>query len=136
VRATFTGALHTQYRNTKERDYARNNGLTATLSADNKGLGYDRIHQNMNSGAQAINLAFLQGATAIRLLGYDMQNTDGRAHWFNDRPEGLSVGSNYSVFIHNFDKLARDLDREGVIVENYTRFTALHQFPKRHLCEL
>jgi len=105
--------------------------LTATQGAHSSGLGREIIHFNGNSGAQAINLAYLMGATRIILLGYDMGAT-GQSHWFGSHPKGLTNG-NYSGYVSNFTKLAADLAREGVEVINCTRQTALTQFKRAEI---
>lgn len=92
------------------------------------------LHFNANSGAQAINLAYLMGATRIILLGYDMGAT-GQSHWFGSHPKGLNNG-NYAGYVRNFTKLAADLRYEGVEVINCTRTTALTQFPRAELSSI
>lgn len=87
------------------------------------------IHWGGNSGYQCINLAYLWGARRIVLLGFDMQRTDGKAHWFGDHPQGLHNNSPYDKWLRNFDRLAADLKAEGVEVINATRKTALRCFP-------
>lgn len=42
-----------------------------------------------NSGHMAVNLAYLFGAMNVILLGFDMQATYGRSHWFGEHPDGL-----------------------------------------------
>lgn len=126
VKATFKGELYTQWRTEPERDWAVQSGITALQGVHNKGLGRDKLHFNANSGAQAINLAYLLGATRIILLGYDMGAT-GNTHWFGSHPEGLRNG-NYGGYVANFNRLAADLEQEGVEVINCTRHSALHQF--------
>lgn len=90
------------------------------------------LHYNSNSGAQAINLAYLRGATRIVLVGYDMGWTGGKAHWFGDHPQGLTNGRHQS-YVPNFDRLAQDLRAEGVEVINCSRSTNLHQFQRSTL---
>jgi len=109
-------------------EYAQQNGILAYQGRDTPGLGRDMLHFNDNSGAQAINLAYLLGATRIILVGYDMQNTGGRAHWFGEHPHELMTGGNYAVYVDRFTRLAADLKYEGVEVINCTRETALYQF--------
>lgn len=45
---------------------------------------------------------------------------------------GLTNGA-YESFIPRFDKLAEDLEREGVEVVNCSRFTKLRQFKREYL---
>jgi len=133
VRKTFKGRLFTQWHNPegKDRDWAESEGITAIQGHHGKGLGREKLFFNSNSGAQAIGLAYLLGATRIILLGYDMGAT-GNSHWFGSHPKGLTNG-NYTNYVETFTKLAADLKREGVEVINCTRKTALHQFDIRPL---
>lgn len=128
VRETFSGELYTQYSTRDEYDWAVERGIVPIEGCDLPGLGMKRIHWNSNSGAQAMNLAYLKGAGSIVMLGYDMQ---GR-HWFGDHPEPLHNG-NYSGFVDRFSQLAIDLKSEGVMVVNCSRETALTQFPRASL---
>ncbi len=59
----------------------KNTGETG-LEVDPAGLRTGR-----NSGYQAINLAVHYGARRIVLLGYDLQRTDGKAHFFGNHPQ-------------------------------------------------
>jgi len=133
VKSSFRGQLVTQYHRDGEQEYAQENGILAYPGRDAPGLGRDMLHFNDNSGAQAINLAYLLGATRIILIGYDMQNTGGRAHWFGEHPHTLQTGGNYAVYVDRFARLASDLAYEGVEVINCTRETALHQFRRARL---
>jgi hypothetical protein len=126
------GRRFTQYGGEDERLLAISQGLEPIEGKDLPGLGLDCIHTNRNSGAQAINLAFLLGAKRIILLGFDMQWTDGKSHFFGDHPEGLR-NKDPTIHIPHFTQLAADLEREGVEVINCTRETALHQFKRATL---
>lgn len=102
------------------------------------GLGTDRVHTGNNSGYQAINLAFLEGAKRIVLLGYDMQHTGGRHHWHADHPRHLG---NFNPGMPElcrpkFTPLAADLARAGVEVVNASRETALTCFTRQPLAEV
>lgn len=88
------------------------------------------IHEGGNSGYQAINLAFHTGAKRIVLLGFDMQRTDGKAHWFGNHPGNMQVPSPYADWLHKFEQLAADLKVQGVEVLNCTRETALTCFER------
>lgn len=110
------------------------NGIIPVKGENRPGLGEAILHFNANSGAQAINLAYLKDATRIILLGYDMQKTNGKNHWFGDHPKGMHNG-NYSGFVSHFDRLAEDLKSAGVEVINCTRETALYQFKRAALSE-
>lgn len=98
-----------------------------------EGLGYERIRTGSNSGYQAINYAYLQGAKTIVLLGYDMQVVEGRpAHWHVDHPKRIgNVTQRASAeFRHRMRYLADDLEAEGVKVINCSRKTALECFER------
>jgi len=122
----------TQHHAAGELEYAQENGITAVPGQDRPGLGLDLLHFNSNSGAQAINLAYLYGAKTIILLGYDMQHTNGQKHFFGDHTGPLHNG-NHANYVKCFDKLANDLASEGVEVINCTRVTALTQFKRMDL---
>jgi hypothetical protein len=101
------------------------------------GLGTSSVNTGNNSGYQAINLAFLEGATTIVLLGYDMQHTGGRHHWHADHPRHLG---NFNrgmpeLCAPKFAALARDLRERGVAVINASRETALTCFDRLTLAE-
>lgn len=118
----------------EQSELAKRWDLNIIPGAHGKGLGEDRIHYGSNSGYQAINLAYLWGAGQIVLLGYDMQTTGGKQHWFGDHPAGpMQCQSNYSGFMGNFTKLAEDLAARGVDVVNCTRETALTCFRRDSL---
>lgn len=85
------------------------------------------IHYGNNSGYQAINLAILFGAEHIILIGFDMQRTNGKAHFFGNHPNGLDSGSNYSEFIRHFDKAA-ELLPDDIKIVNATHGSALRCF--------
>lgn len=86
------------------------------------------LHQGLNSGYQALNLAYHFGAARVLLLGFDMQKTGGKTHWFGDHPGKLNVPSPYNEFVKRFDAIAADLEQDGVEVVNCSRETALRCF--------
>lgn len=102
---------------------------------DGAGLGTEIIHTGSNSGYQAINYAYLQGARTIVLLGYDMQLTDGKTHHHGDHPAGLNNPNARTLanWVPKFRKLAQDLRDRGVRVINCTRATALRCFAQMPL---
>jgi len=112
---------------------AKKHELNIVYGRDSVGLGSDVIHYASNSGYQAINLAYLWGASLIVLLGYDMQKTGGEAHFFGDHPSGLANGPDFNSIIPKFDPLAKELAAEGVEVINCTRQTALKCFKRQDL---
>lgn len=97
------------------------------------GLGEDVIHTGGNSGYQAINLAYLMGATEIILLGYDMQITEGLSHWHGDHKKGLSQQHCFKGWIGHMNILAQHLKQRGVNVYNCSRQTALECFERKNL---
>lgn len=87
------------------------------------------MHFGGSSGYQAINLAYLWGATRIVLLGFDCKPVDGKDHWFGQHPSGLTQIQPYSLWLENYVDLARDLKAEGVEVINCSPDSALRCFP-------
>lgn len=90
----------------------------------------DTINGGGNSGYQSIHLAATFGASRILLLGFDMQNTDGRFHWHGKHRGNLPNGQGYPLWIQNMTPLARDLAEAGVETINCSRITALKCFPR------
>lgn len=97
------------------------------------GLGLDVIHTGSNSGYQAINVAFREGATCIVLLGYDMQSPG--QHWHAPHPAPLANFSRGMPELcrPKFGPLAHDLRARGVRVINASRQTALDCFERMAL---
>lgn len=92
------------------------------------------IRYGANSGFQAINLAMLKGCQRIVLVGYDMQSTGGKRHFFGDHPKGIDSRTRYEDFIPRFDIAAKHLP-PGVKITNATETSALHAFPRASLEE-
>lgn len=104
-------------------------GLQWKPDAAKPGLGKDCIHHGKNSGYQAVNLAYLLGATRVLLLGYDMQKLNGQRHFFGEHPEGpMRQDSPYTEFIEAFKTIDTDME-----IINCSRQTALTCFPSRPL---
>jgi hypothetical protein len=91
------------------------------------------IHFNKNSGAQGLNLLVNWGFREIGLLGFDMQKTGGRAHFFGDHPAGLRKTSPYNDWRSLFVRIAADAKDMGVKVANCSRETALTCFERMTL---
>lgn len=109
-------------------------GLKVLASVAKPGLSTTPglIHQGMNSGFQAINLATnVLGATHVYLLGYDLGPSGGRSHFFGDHPKKIHISSPYAAFIKQFQTI--DPARYGVEIINVSRTTNLHHFPKMRL---
>jgi hypothetical protein len=122
---TFNGLKYTlDARATRYPDVRllKNTG-TDGIETDPSGLRTGR-----NSGFQAINLALHFGATRILLLGYDMQRTGGKAHWFGDHPVGSP--SPLAIFVPHFNWLAKHMPA-GVQIVNCSRQSALTCFRRQ-----
>jgi len=135
IRRDFKGQLYTQYHNKGVKQFADKHGIQAVEGINHGGIGEDKIHHHSNSGAQAINLAYLLGATRIILLGYDMGQTGGKNHWFGNHPKGMTNG-NYKGFVPRFDSIAEDAKAKGVEIINCTRQTNLTQFPQASIDDI
>lgn len=81
-----------------------------------------------NSGYQAVHLAVHFGAARIVLLGFDMQATGNRRHWFGNHPKHLNTIQNFAAWVKAFDRLAPVLAGRGVDVVNCTPGSALQCF--------
>lgn len=107
---------------------------------DNRAKGLSRkgapINLGSNSGYAAIDLAFHFGANKIILVGYDMQRTGGKTHWFGDHPNGLwnfHPDDLIAAWARNYVALAHDLFEAGVDCVNCTIETALTCFRRSTL---
>lgn len=90
-----------------------------------------RIHTGLNSGYQAINLAFMWGAARIILLGYDMQRgPSGESHHHGDHEGGLPNLGTMPEWTRRMVQLGADLRARGVEVVNATRRTAITCFER------
>jgi len=96
------------------------------------GLHRDALGYNFNTGAAAINLALLLGATTIYLLGFDMQLGPGRRpNWHNHLIDKPSPGV-YDRMIRSFVWVNQDLHNKfpDCRIFNVTRGSRLEVFPK------
>lgn len=82
------------------------------------------------SGAQAINLAYHQGARTILLVGYDM---DGPKHFFGEHPKGLRRDTPWGLMIRELGRMAWDLSREKVRVLNCSPRSLIPYWPRMTL---
>ena len=90
------------------------------------------IHQGMNSGYQAINLAYHMQPSKVILIGYDMKFApDGKAHWFGDHPD--KVRSNYNGWALGYLSLAEHAKQLNFEIINCTIDTALTCFDRQPL---
>lgn len=95
----------------------------ANLSDDRQRLG------GWDTGASAINLAYLFGATEIVLLGFDMKG----GHWFKDHPAMWPRQSEFRRHMLGIAAMAEQLAAKGVKAWNCSPKSALKCFEKRRL---
>lgn len=113
-------------------------GLNRVEAVDVPGLCLrpGRIHTGLNSGYQAIGLAFMWGAARIVLLGYDMQRGPrGESHHHGDHEGGLPNLGTMHEWTRLMVQLAIDLRAQGVEVINATRRTAIRCFERMPIDE-
>jgi hypothetical protein len=95
-----------------------------------EGLGRHLIHQNGNSGFQAINLVYLWGYKRIVLLGFDMKpGPKGEKHHHADHPAPCVQNQTFDEWLHKSVRLAKDLKEENCEVINATPGSAMRSFP-------
>jgi len=115
---------------TQDRSSAERFNLNFVRQTSRPGLGKKTLQVNGNSGAGAINLAYLFGCRRILLIGFDMKlGPKGERHWHKDHPAPLVQNQPFGEWLHKFDTLAKDLKAEGVEVVNCTPGSALTVFP-------
>lgn len=96
------------------------------------GLGKDTLGFHGNTGALAVNLALILGATKIHLLGFDMKmGPDRSPNWHDLRYEPGNPES-YPHFIREFRWVERTLPQvfPGAEIINVTDDSDLPYFPK------
>jgi hypothetical protein len=127
-KTNFSGRLMMPYRE-RHKTFLNTHSDIDTISCINllglsdrtKETEKDRIHCNGNSGAQAINLAFIQGAKTILLFGFDMrvENETNKEHWFGSHPKELrSPVSQFEKWIEKFPKIVQDAKKSGTEIVN------------------
>ncbi len=123
------------WRLTREREAALEYEIDWIESFNKSGLSQepDKIHNGYNSGYQAVNVAYLLGCRDVYLLGYDMQKTNNKTHYFGDHPDGRTPP--FKKFIEAFTELSKMLPEYGLTITNVTRETALECFPRKGLQE-
>lgn len=114
---------------TQDRSAAERFQLHYVRTEGRQGLGTKALRVNGNSGAGAINLAYLFGCRRILLIGFDMREVDGKKHWHADHPAPLVQKQTFGDWIHKFMTLASDLKANGCQVINCTPGSALQCFP-------
>lgn len=86
-----------------------------------------------NSGFQAMNLAYVQGATKIILLGFDYKHTENRKHWFDETQyKRQSRVSDYSGWLMRLSVAAKLID---IPVINCSPDSAIHCFRRMNIAE-
>lgn len=123
----FKGKKYTKTDKNPALNAAKDYKLQRIKGENADGLGEKSLHYGKNSGYQAINLAYILGATKIILLGYDMGVTR-QTHWFGDHPKSLQKNSPFSDFISAFNRMKPENHNLEII--NCTRQTALTCFPR------
>jgi hypothetical protein len=111
----------------------RVHGVHWIEAVDEPGLSVKpgRIHTGLNSGYQAIGLAYLWGAARIVLLGYDMQRgPKGESHHHGDHEGGLPNLGTMHEWARRMVQLGADLRARGVEVMNATRRTSITCFER------
>lgn len=88
-----------------------------------------------SSGAHAICLAVMLGATKVILLGFDCQHTEGKRHHHEDYPDGFGNADRPERWIKEHEKIAQGAKNLGVRIINCTRHTALECYEKQALSE-
>ena len=111
-------------------------GLVHILKRDqtnNRGISWDptALCWHGNSGAAAINLAVLFGATRIILLGFDMKlDEQNNQHWHKYYTTPVKVvNSVFDSFMNGFPKIASALINKVEVI-NANPESALTCFPK------
>jgi len=82
-----------------------------TMQRRQVGLYHDAIGFNGNTGAGALNLALILGATTVYMLGFDMKLTNGQSNWHAlglDKPNSAV----YDRMMKNFVIVKKDLDNK------------------------
>lgn len=113
---------------TTDSTAAEQYGVNRWKGRNDVGIGETMIHLNGNSGAQAINLAYLFGARKIVLLGFTMREIDGKKHFHGDHEKPLVQKQLFGEWVHKFGFVARDAKRLGVDVVNADPLSALTCF--------
>jgi len=100
------------------------------------GIHSDALGWNFNTGASAINLAVLLGASKIYLLGFDMHLTDGKNNW-HENPLDKPNSDIFTNFNNGFKCVAKDMKAKfpDVKIVNVTDKSSLHLFPKKGVKE-
>lgn len=122
---------------TQDQRAAEEFDLNHTKGFWRNGISRDQnfIHYGRNSGFQCCNLVFLMGVKRILLLGFDMQKTDRKMHWFGNHPNTLHRQSEHGKWVVLMDKAAIYYEKAGVEVINCTRETALKKYERKPITD-
>lgn len=89
-----------------------------------------------NSGFQALNVALLRGANPICLLGFDMQATDGKKHWFGCHPGALNRYQHFARWVKEINYAAAGAAKAGIRIVNCSRSTAITAYERAPIQEV
>lgn len=106
-------------------------------SAGVTGLAADAtsLKTGQHSGYQAIGIAVHARAVRILLLGYDLQRTGDKGHWFGEHPITLTStkASRFQQWRRHYATLVEPLRQRGIALVNCSRESALTLFPRRSI---
>lgn len=116
-------------------DLAKKYGLKLVHGLALPGFSMDpRYIHGCNSGFHAINIAILLGGNPIVLTGFNMQQVDGKQHFFGDHPSPMTNGTVYKSWVPFFDK-AKELLPDDIRIVNATPNSAIRCFEIMNLSE-
>jgi len=104
-----------------------------TVSRRATGFHINELGWNDNTGASAINLALLLGATKIYLLGFDMGLGNKReSNWYKNQINKRQPSEVYQKFLSHEKRMEADwkVKFPDVKIINITKQSALNIFPK------
>ena len=102
------------------------------MPRQSRGLHKKELGWNCNTGAMAINLALILGATNVYLLGFDMfLDENGKPNWHEEPLIDKPKESIYGRMIRNFHAVSGDLPKvfPGCKIINVTKRSKLTMFP-------
>lgn len=88
---------------------------------------------NLSSGACAINLAVHFGVNRIVLLGFDMEQVNGKNNYHDDYKNANQKNNPYSRFMGKFPVIADSLKKANIECINACLTSKLDVFPKMSL---
>lgn len=107
--------------------------LLRNRDSDVHGMGLssdpEKLATGRNSGAQAVNIAVLAGATTILLLGIDGGPINGKTHFHGAHPK--AANDDVWPYVHqSFAAIAKEAKRLGVRIVNCSLASAINVFEK------